>query len=1122
MRSRFYIFGLMLFAFSLNAFAASLVIDLRQQDWSPGQVHAIEGNWDFYWMQLIAPQDTAAFSQPAVPFPVPGAWNSPPDGVPEFPGMGYATYRVTLLVPEDKTELTLAIPDMASAYQLWSNGRLVAANGSVGTSKHTETPGYQPRVASVRAQNGELTLVLQTSNYHYQWGGVWYPLQITDAEGAYALREKPIMQAMLSGTVLIAASLFSLLMFASRPKEKVFLFFGLLCLSMGLRRLLIDERIIYFYLGDYWATLQAIENICTYLSFPLFIAYFSYRFPVPLSALAVRISGFVAIPFCVLALTTDVSFYTRLNVPFQLIILAAVPYIIWTYSKVLASGRRGAGIFGLGLAVFSLTVINDILAYSYVIHTPNVAHLGILAFVIFQSTDLARSYFRNFNTIERMSKSLRQQNAELLKLDAFKDEFLATTSHELRTPLHGIAGLASHLLADDQLNLNREQHHKLDLIASTTRRLGSLVNDILDFSGIKHGNLSLRKQSVDLSAVSDNVISTLKPLLAGRDICLSANIDEPARHVWADENRLQQILFNILGNSVKFTEEGFIQLHASRRDEFVNIEISDTGMGIGQSKRDTLFEPFKVEASDDQPYSGNGLGLSISRQLVRQHGGDLQIVSREGYGTTVSFTLPVAAALEVEPAPIKASLPVAMESSTGPLVATTSLQGIENAHTAPASAGEAMIFVVDDDEVNRELVRSQLSKAGYQVESFVGGAPLLSRLQDLSSVKRHSQAQGRWPDLILLDLMMPNISGLSACEQIRQQHDSYQLPIMMLTARYQVADIVACLNAGANDYLIKPYHEKELLARVYSQLNARKFWLASEENQQLKQEIEHRQQLQQDLSIANGRLLQALDITEEQIMLLTEEGEVIYANQAILSLMKTSSPAVIGKQFETLVDEQTRTELTQRLDGTPEEVSFIVNDATLGGKVQLSVRYFEEKGEGYYAVIVSPLQTHVSAEKDPAALSRQLIDDLTQEIAASRHKFEQIEQALKQVTTLRIEQGTSPANAEADSHPQGHVQNQRELLVKLLRETLGLWERYTHRTKADLAEESRCWRVYIDGTTAKTRTLDRYLSERTLPEKPRWRLGIRTAKYVIDHCALSTDDYQVLSDMIDALDKAYS
>ena len=188
--------------------------------------------------------------------------------------------------------------------------------------------------------------------------------------------------------------------------------------------------------------------------------------------------------------------------------------------------------------------------------------------------------------------------------------------------------------------------------------------------------------------------------------------------------------------------------------------------------------------------------------------------------------------------------------------------------------------------------------------------------------------------------------------------------------------------------------------------------------------------------------------------------------------------------------------------------------------MEFSAHPFHEKGEQYFALVIyhQSAKVVIPAEK---GLSKELIQSLTQELKNSRNKFDQIEQALKQIPTINDQ---ALLNAPDSDHHNNDSDNQyrRELLIKLLREAVSMWERYTHKTKADLAEESRCWRVYLDGTTAKTRTLDRYLSDRTLPTKPRWQLVIRTAKYVLENCLLKPEDTESLNELIAALDRAYN
>jgi two-component system, sensor histidine kinase ChiS len=1138
MRFHFIVGLFFLFVISIPTIAAQTPIDLTNEDWSRGNIHTIKGEFDFYPEQFIAPsQLTLKQSAPVPSLRMSGLTFLSPNN---FPAIGYGTFKIDILVPEEKTQLFLFIPDIAKAYTLWDTEKLLATNGIPGTNRAAETPGFQSRVIELKPIDGQISLVLQVSNFHYQWAGSSSPMQLTDIDGVFELKEKKIIHAAVSATTLIAVGILFLLMFSSRPCEKFLLYFGLLCLDMGIRRLLIEERILYFYADEYWSALQGLYNICTYLAFPFFVSYFSYRFPVRYSKYATLISWLITAPFCLLALMTEVVFYTRFSEIFQILILFSFPYVFFVYAKILRQGREGAILFGIGLAIFCLTIISDILTYSHIIDMPFMTHMGVLTFVLFQLVDLLKSYLRNIQSIEKMSVTIKKRNEELLKVDAFKDEFLSTTSHELRTPLHGISGLAKTLLHDQSLTLNNDQRHKLDLISSSSQRLGSLVNDILDFSSIKNDNLKLNLKCVDLLAVSNLVIGSLQPLLAGRDIVLSANISDAARYVLADENRLQQILFNLLGNAVKFTDEGFIQLNATTdffdtsakaealaknaisadtTKQSVQIEIIDSGMGIPLSKSDSLFEPFQhISEAFDPHYSGNGLGLSITRQLIKQHGGEITIQSEEGEGTSVRFSLALAREgfdathsqtddnLETGQRSIQstaqANLTSVAENSDEPTP-----ENIKSENELQAVHG-SLIFVVDDEEVNRELVKAQLTSVGYEVESFGGGKALLEYMD----VKT--------PDLILLDLMMPNINGIEVCRQVRLLNDSYEVPIMMLTARYQVRDIVECLNAGANDYLVKPYHEKELLARVSSQLSARKFWFSNQENQLLKKEIEQRKQLQAELSVANIRLLQALDITDEQIVLLSPDLNILYANQPTLSLISNNKRSLTGAPINEILPIETVSKIKASIEKETTPFSFTVMEETIGEEIMITVRSFQENDENYFALIMSRLAVKPTHSEE--LISNKLIQDLAQELSESRDKFEKIEHALKSISSFSSEDSSPSTQHDDSQYPDMDLLYKRELLVSLLRTTLNAWERHTQRTKFDLAEESRYWRVYLDGTTAKTRTLDRYLSEQTLPKKPRWQLVARTAQYVLDNCLLPEAESEALSEMLYEVNRAYS
>jgi signal transduction histidine kinase/DNA-binding response OmpR family regulator len=1128
------------------------VIDLREKDFASKESFNLDGYWNTYWGSFIAPNEIATTQETPVKFPVPGVWNKNPYRFVEdqraesmkgefaegpqviYPPLGFATYHTKVLIPESKSPFYLYIPDMPSAYKLFINGKLSAQNGEPGLYHSTEVPQFRPKVIQVSSDSNELDIVIHISNHHYREGGIWFSLRIAGEAGRFDMEYRPIIFAVFFSAILIAIGLYNFSLFAFRTKELSALYFGLLCLAVGFRRLIIDERVLHLLDWFSWATLQRIEHLCFYLALPLFMGFFTglYRKHVP--AFTMRVSWILISPFVFICLIFENRIYTELNVAFQVLVLISVSYTLVLYLNILRHKSEKVKAFGASLLILALTVIHDVLKANGIVATPfNAAHFGILAFVIAQSIALQRTYLKSLDLVETMSVELRSRNKELLEMDEFKDEFLATTSHELRTPLQGISGLAKVLIDDENAQLNKEQRNKVELIANTSQRLSVLVNDILDFSSIKHGKLKLNLSSVDLNRLTELVLTTVRPLLANKAVELRTEIAPTIRHLNADEFRIQQILINILGNAVKYTDKGAITLSAYEVGDQILIKVSDTGVGIPKEKLNSLFRPFEQVHVEGHPTaSGTGLGLSISKQLVELHGGTLNIDSELGKGTDVTISFPQEAVCDnesIEALPsvqdnetsiVKENTIAAMDQQT--IVHDINLEEETEEH-------QPLIFIVDDEPVNLELVSSLISQQGYQYEVFPDGLSVLARLSE------------RVPDLILLDFMMPKMSGIEVCTLVRKQYDAYELPIMMLTARHQIADIVSALSQGANDYLIKPYHNKELIARVESQLSVRKFWIASQENQKLRNEIIRREALEEELSELNSKLLNVLDISEELIIVVNEQLNIVYTNDRALQEFNhkgsdSSESSLLGQSISNFILPELLQQLKKALADKPTEAySIDLEEANEESIWHASIKYVSESDQPYLALVINRQN---SKEKANANHPDNALAALTMELSESRRKINEIEGALRHVL-IAPEHNNEEANEDQDtsaddqtrpalehaSTPQispSSEEDSKELIVSLLRTSLNLWERSTNKSKVDLAEQSRCWRVYVDGTTVKTRTFDKYLSIRTIPDRPRWRSVVRTANYVLANCELSEPDRQELSELTYRVENSYT
>jgi CheY-like chemotaxis protein len=385
--------------------------------------------------------------------------------------------------------------------------------------------------------------------------------------------------------------------------------------------------------------------------------------------------------------------------------------------------------------------------------------------------------------------------------------------------------------------------------------------------------------------------------------------------------------------------------------------------------------------------------------------------------------------------------------------------------------------------------------------------------------------------MILLDFMMPGMTGLEVCQIIRKQYDSYELPVMMLTARLQISDIVNALSVGANDYLIKPYHEKELIARVNTQINVRKYWIANRENQKLKDEIERRESLEDELSELNARLLNVLDISAELIILMNDDLQIIYANEKANNALSNLNQGLLGLSILDLVNEELGRALQRLIKEQPSE-AVTMNTAGISPGINwnASIKNYFEYDKAYLALVITPEFESTLPEPSQSAA----IVDLTFELNESRKKIDEIEGVLRQVISEPFTAETSSKDSETNqqallssssteiSASLPNLSVHKENLVSLLRTSLNLWERDTNTGKVELAERSRYWRVYVDGTTVKTRTFDKYLNIKSVPDRPRWRAVVRTANYVLARCDLTVEECQELKNLIHAIENYYA
>lgn len=388
------------------------------------------------------------------------------------------------------------------------------------------------------------------------------------------------------------------------------------------------------------------------------------------------------------------------------------------------------------------------------------------------------------NTQEKLVESARLAE----KANKSKSEFLANMSHEIRTPLTGVLGMIEMLT---HTPLTPEQQDYVDTITVSGETLRVIINDILDISKIEAGEFSLASEPFDLKKSLENIIHIFAPLANKKELDFQVQFNPTDSYfVRGDEVRIRQIIYNLVGNALKFTHEGKIEIRVNTGEVIENtmkfhIDVEDTGIGINREFMENIFHKFtQVDASDTRKFPGTGLGLYITRQLVEMMEGSIDVTSAPGKGSTFHILLP----LQLEDQPDLAT-PVVTKKNP--------------AHGKTAAAGKRpkkplLILLAEDHPINQKLITAMLKTTGHKMDIVGDGKAAVEKVL------------GDSYDLVLMDLQMPEMNGLDATRAIRKAGFD-KIPIIAMTASAFKKDRDMCLEAGMSDYIAKPLKKDELL-----------------------------------------------------------------------------------------------------------------------------------------------------------------------------------------------------------------------------------------------------------------------------------------------------------------------
>lgn len=384
-------------------------------------------------------------------------------------------------------------------------------------------------------------------------------------------------------------------------------------------------------------------------------------------------------------------------------------------------------------------------------------------------------------------QTLAADNQELKQISKLKSEFLANTSHEIRTPLSSILGF-THLMREQGYSPSNLRHQEyLKIILSSGQHLLALINDILDLSKIEANQLALQPEPIEVVEVCKLVLKLVQEKASDKGLPLKLTIAPEVSAIVVDPLRLKQMLFNLLSNALKFTDRGSVGLEVKAVEDFIEFTVWDTGTGISPEQQQLLFRPY-TQLRNALPGEGTGLGLALTRQLAQLHGGWIRVESELNYGSRFTIVLPQTA-------------PTAVSA----IAHSAYLSPPPSFNLTPSSSDQ--ILLVEDHPINARLILTYLKKLGYKVSWAKNGEVMWQMLQ--KSI----------PALILMDIHLPDVDGLTLTQQLRSNPSYQSIPIVAQTAMAMKGDREKCLEAGATDYLTKPINLPVLAQTVakYSQ-----------------------------------------------------------------------------------------------------------------------------------------------------------------------------------------------------------------------------------------------------------------------------------------------------------------
>ena len=632
----------------------------------------LRGQWEFYWQELLQPEDFQHSKLKVKPqyIEVPGTWAKTAYTGIALSNHGYGTYRLHIQLDEKEKDhlFSLYLPSVASAFQLWVNGKPIARNGKVGIDRQSMKPRSFSQVVTFQPESKDIELVMQVSNFSQRKGGMWSPIIFGYEHVIKEHREFTIIRDIIIASSVLALSFYYISLYLFRVTSQLPIFLGIFCLLVSLRVLLVGNILLMQLFPLFpWELSVKIEYLTFYIGFMVVFLFLAHTFPQEINKKIVKMTLSVCIIFSLTTLFPAIIF-TQFLSTFQIWIGFMLLYLLYIVSLAALRKREGSYLNFFTIVVLMIAIINDLFLHNSWLETIDLTPIAAALFLFIQTLVVAQKSSEAFKRAESLSvellkinasleqkvaertKDLQEINSQLLHIETSRKSFYSSVAHEIGTPMQIMQGYIQIMQSKVE---SEELQEYLTIIYEKSKFFHHLTKDLQDLAKMDEGQFEYTFEHINVHFFLEYIVKQLKHYIENEGLHFQHSalhtIEGVSIYAWLDVTRMEQVFLNLIQNSIKFTPtDGTIEIDVDCtpivRDTLqgsLSIRVTDNGQGIDAELLPHVFKRFMKGNAPNKAQKGSGLGLAISKEIIHKHQGNIYVESELGKGSTFTIVIPV-------------------------------------------------------------------------------------------------------------------------------------------------------------------------------------------------------------------------------------------------------------------------------------------------------------------------------------------------------------------------------------------------------------------------------------------------------------------------------------------------